>query len=427
MAKISLIRITNIFLLFCLVFGFKLPILNSTYLAGFIAFLIIIITPGRFKVLLNFISKKYVLSLILLTFLIVVVNILIAFFHGSYDFSIAKQMIGNLPVLVCSIFVFVVIFPTMTREKDIIKIIIDIFVIQSMVIISAFLFPSILEIVEMFQYSNSIIGAGNRSNNIFRGFSISGDLFFGLSACYGFVFIFLSKYLLNEKKINFLHVLLLLLIIAANVFIARTGFIGLFFALLLGVFYKSSMSKFKKAKKIVFLISLILLTSWSLAPNRYKEIILNNVLPFAFEFLYSYSNKNQLETSSSNHLLEMYDVQISTKTFLFGDGLFTDSSGHYYRKTDSGYLRQILFGGIFYLGFMIFYQLKIFSYSNVKKRLNKTEKYNLNLFVCFLFIYLLILHIKGLTIGYMRIILIVSWCYFSFINYNKNSSCELTN
>jgi hypothetical protein len=409
--------------MFCLVFGFKLPLLNSTYLAGAIAFALLVIKPQRFSVFWELIKLKYTSVLLLFSLSLAPAAIVIAVLHGTYDFSLATQLMGQFPVLICCLLVCSLIFPSIDDEEKLLKLIITIFVLQSVIIILAFALPSFMSFVQSLQYpESSLKGLGNRNNNVYRGLSISGDLFFGLSACYGLIFIFYSKYLLDKTAIRIKHVLIGLLLIAGNIFVARTGFIALVFALILMLLYKSNQSNFRMIAKILFITICIILVSWFLIPAKFQILIIEYVLPFAFEFLYNFMESNQLETSSTNVLMDMYNIPIDFNTFLFGDGYFSTSNGYYYMKTDSGYLRQILFGGIFYLFFFMIYQYKIFSTNKIRKHLNKKEKYNLLTFTIILSLYFLTIHLKGLTIGFMRMILIISWYYFTFINWK--GSCD---
>lgn len=68
---------------------------------------------------------------------------------------------------------------------------------------------------------------------------------------------------------------------------------------------------------------------------------------WAFEPFVNYFEGNDFSSSSSNHLKTMYFMP-SFKTFLFGDGLYTDPvTNLYYMQTDVGFIRPILFWGIF--------------------------------------------------------------------------------
>lgn len=64
-----------------------------------------------------------------------------------------------------------------------------------------------------------------------------------------------------------------------------------------------------------------------------------------FEGFFNYLDTGQFVTKSTNQLSTMY-VHPSMQTFLYGDGYYT-VLGSYYMQTDVGYLRPLLFWGIF--------------------------------------------------------------------------------
>ena len=67
-----------------------------------------------------------------------------------------------------------------------------------------------------------------------------------------------------------------------------------------------------------------------------------------FELLINYKEGYGFVTDSSDGLLKMYDIKIKFDTFLIGDGFYIDkATGGYYMKNDIGFVRMILYFGIF--------------------------------------------------------------------------------
>ena len=156
--------------------------------------------------------------------------------------------------------------------------------------------------------------------------------------------------------------------------------------------------------KLIFKISIFLVISiflFSLFPE------FNKVFSFAFEvFDKRFGNDN-----STGALMEMWrNTEIGLKTFLIGDGLYTNNNGSYYKHTDIGYHRNILFGGLGFFILLLLYQIYIVS----KPLLQYSNKINLNilLFILILLGYILIIHFKGEVIGISEIFLIVLYLYF---------------
>jgi hypothetical protein len=80
----------------------------------------------------------------------------------------------------------------------------------------------------------------------------------------------------------------------------------------------------------------------------------SETLKWAFEMLNSYVNGEGLVTESSNILFQrMYFTPDSWITIVLGDFHFVNSDGTYYGNTDAGFMRMMLFFGIF--GSALFY------------------------------------------------------------------------
>lgn len=69
----------------------------------------------------------------------------------------------------------------------------------------------------------------------------------------------------------------------------------------------------------------------------------------ALEPIINYINDKGLQSSSSDNLINNMLIFPSDKQILVGDGIYTNDDKSYYMHTDSGYLRQIFYGGILYL------------------------------------------------------------------------------
>ncbi|MGM0407328.1 MAG: hypothetical protein ACQERU_05060 [Bacteroidota bacterium] len=377
------------------------------------------------NILISLLKKKYILQILFFSFLLIPLSATFAVFHNTYDFSIIEHIYSQVPVLLCSLFVFSVISPTIQNENNILKLFITVFVIQSLINIFSFISSDFLSIVQQFQYPELREHAqGNLNAGVFRGLSMAGTLYFGLSASFGLVYLLYTKYILDKQKICILDVLYGILLVIGNFFIARTGFVGLIFSLILLFLYAHPKgTTFKKIAAFTLTFILFVTILFIILPKNIKFLILENVLPFAFEFIYNYKYTGSIETSSTNHLIDMLSIPMDLKTFVFGDGWFTDPSGAYYMHTDSGYFRHILFGGIIYLFYYIFYQSRFFVVKNLKLTpKNKTQ--NIKRFSYVVFGLLIIFHIKGLTIGFNRITLIILFIYYLFLNINISKNIK---
>jgi hypothetical protein len=90
---------------------------------------------------------------------------------------------------------------------------------------------------------------------------------------------------------------------------------------------------------------------------------------FAFEAFFNYIERGEFETSSTDRLQTMYVFPESLKTWLIGDGYFSNPYGDpnfigkyiggYYMGTDVGYLRFIFYFGL--MGLLAFSVFMIYS------------------------------------------------------------------
>ena len=118
-------------------------------------------------------------------------------------------------------------------------------------------------------------------------------------------------------------------------------------------------------------------------------------IDWLLEPILNYFKNGKIESASTNSLGKMYEnFSPSDKTLLLGDGywLGLDGSG-YYGKTDVGFMRNILYGGVFYtllLYFLIVIFL-FFLFFNLKQ--NKTKGAGFLTFV--MFIQFMLFELKG--------------------------------
>src|SRR5690606_38149554 len=117
--------------------------------------------------------------------------------------------------------------------------------------------------------------------------------------------------------------------------------------------------KFLQFLTIFLLIGLGGLSIYWVLPFEIQSLVTGTLLPFAFEFLYSYFDEGTLTTVSTDMLSEMY-FTIDWQTFIFGDGKYINPDGSYYLYTDAGYMRNILFYGIFGTMVLFAYHLLFF-------------------------------------------------------------------
>lgn len=408
-----LIQSYNILILFLLVFGFHISGINTRIIAGCLV-LIICCLKGELSKTINILLKKPFRWLVIGTGLYSLIILIITYLHFHSDIAYFQGVFRIFILLVICAFFWISLSDN--RKSEIEKYLIYIYVVQSIIIIIAFLSPSFFQIVQMFQYEN-VQDVANRYlvRSVYRGLALSGDQFFGLSASFGLMMIFVVNNYVNSA--NFKWLIVLFLLTFSNMFVGRTGFVGLGFSFLFLFLYPNKPPWI--ITRMLLYIFFVLFSFVLLFPSV-LQVLQDVVFPYAFQLYYNYVQYGSFSSSSTDRLFEMYEESnFGFITILIGDGLFLQPNGSYYKSTDSGYMRQIFYGGIFFLLYTIAFYAKLLfkiSYNFFAVKIFQMDKASRLLSVV-IFLYSLVLHFKGLTLMYCpEIMILVFFYYFRLIH-----------
>ncbi len=375
-------------LMFMYIFSFKIYLFfDSTIFVGIIMGYFYITKAEYRRRILNGIKNKYVININICLILLMVLSGVSLLINGSSDFTYLKTLIHLYLNLFIGYFVFCY-YDFKGRKEDILNHILLAFFIQSCLQWFFFIFPSISKIFNIFRTESMILN--NIKYSGYRGLALSSTGFFGLSSAYGVISIlFFSKhntlYEFGIKKYIFL-----LIMYSGTFFAGRTGFIALPFVLVLTIMdIKQNSGKYsnKSLYKNIMIAFCALVGIFIITYNIPK---FKNMYNYAFELVQNVFDGKGFFTTSTDKMFKMYDVDISSKTLIYGDGKYTVSSAggnHYYQNTDIGYLRKILFFGLPGLLLSIYFEFIIFG---------KNMKININKLV---FLLLLIYELKGEVFG----------------------------
>ncbi|MDA3075954.1 hypothetical protein OFO12_01040 [Campylobacter sp. JMF_04 NA10] len=380
-------KILIVTVLFCMIFAFRLPVLyNSTVLALlFLIFLFILNINICIKNFKKVISNTFTVKLLLVIFFVHFVSILPTIIHSQYDFTYFNKFFGLNISLITTILFFVVFYNYFDRENLIETYIVFIFLMQSIIIMMAYANQNVLNFIQIFQADNAMEQANPEYYEGLRGLSLSTEMFFGLSCGYGLAILLYFKLYIKTKRFSGL---LLMLLSISIFFVGRTVFIGFILALLYMFLCKKKFFMDKQLYKIIFLTIFFAFATYVFMPELWSKI-----------YNASFDLDADSQTGRSLSVLFSYfDVDLDEKLILFGDGLYTNSDGSYYMHTDSGYLREIYYGGIFYCFFILSSQIFIFRSNNTR------DSKVFNLIIIF---YMLILEIKGEVFFTNKIILMM--------------------
>jgi hypothetical protein len=338
-------------------------------------------------------------------------SFLFSVIHFSLDISYSYSFITLFLKVICSFVVVELIYDRNKAIKYYEKIIIYIFVIQSIIQLLAFMNKSIASVLLYFNHAYELYEGYNGG----RGLALSGGTGWPLGLSYGLSFIFYTKvYLLGQKRINFCIVLMGILLVVGTFFSGRSAYFGIIVSVLYFIFYNRK-SIYGKIKMLITLLVLLLLgvLLFCLLFPHIVTVLVEQVFPWAFEFFYRQAERGKLETGSTNRLLEMWEAValITPKIFFLGEGYFTDPvTGTYFHRIDVGYLRNIFYWGM--IGTSIVYCYQIFVFRHILMSHDKEKKQ----FIFWILIYLFGLELKAMTVGFNHFGMTICVIY-SLLNY----------
>ncbi|EMF0918946.1 MULTISPECIES: hypothetical protein [Providencia] len=308
----------------------------------FIAFIFIVYDPWFFQTLRGFILGSIItltflfirkanainirnLKLLLVIAIFLIVSLIPAIVHYTFDFSV---FLMYLRMLLYSILLYFLYLAIPQKSSFILYLKKSIY-FQFLVVILCVLAPGAFQ--DFIFSVHTVEDYFYDSEQGYRLYIFTSMAFFQLSLFFGFVFnFFLNLYL--EKKVNLTP---LLLCFVCGMISGRSFL--LFAAISIFI------SGFNLKLIIASLIAAI--SIYFIAVNFQDNIYIYHAL----EPIINYINDKGLQSSSSDNLINNMLIFPSDKQILVGDGIYTNDDKSYYMHTDSGYLRQIFYGGILYL------------------------------------------------------------------------------
>lgn len=316
-------------LLFLLVFDLHLiGGFGSAIITFLVCFLIILVNPSKYIVNANKIFNFFFLFLVSYIFLLFYVAfrvLLNGVSEVSFLFTMSKATLILLATL-CYLIVF--------YNSDLKRNLINIFFFNACICLVFGTFSEYKTLLSLFQYggdSVELIG-----NNEYRNAFLAGSGYFGISSLYGLVFAIVLKIIIDDKNHNFFK---LLVIALAGLFAGRVALICYLIAILYYVFLKFNLrvSLFSLFSLFIFIFILNFFPVFEDVKYWLSEMFVDN---------------NLSQSESFSQFSETFSLPSSELTLLFGDGLYGNSE-EYYGGSDSGYIRNIYFGGVFYLFFLL--------------------------------------------------------------------------
>ena len=175
-------------------------------------------------------------------------------------------------------------------------------------------------------------------------YSISGFAAFTYSSIFS-VAVIVAAYLLVTPTNKRNGLIQFIMIVLGCLFYGRVTFFGIVAALMFILF-----SKCKIDKLIRILSTLIVSGVGGILLINYISTINDDFLvwkEWAFAFVKQLFIEGEVTDYSVKSMFENMYFLPSFETFILGDGMYTNADGSYYMSTDVGYMRIILYSGVF--------------------------------------------------------------------------------
>lgn len=359
-----------------------------------------------FTLLVGFKRKLYIDRTYILFLIIGVIMAVLSWiplqWSSSPDTYYVKRSINILFYSAGFYFVFHFInqFVTPLTIGKLIDFIILIVTFQAVVSFYMFLTPDSYEKMLSYVRTENIEGVIKRLHLLeVRMLGISNS-FFLASTNYGIHYLILclvpycSTSYLHNKKI--LYYSLCAIIGVAGILSGRTVIVALVLVagFLCVMESRRFVAFFLRSFKIVIAFIVLLVLSFIIIKQYIDLKRYERIVGWAFEVFISYMEKGEVETTSTDAMISMYRWPEDLKTWFLGHGLFFNSDGSYYMRSDVGYVRLVYYFGIFGTLFFTFTQ-GAFAYIAATYYSSRAFK----VFMFFLFLWVLILNLKGLSDG----------------------------
>ena len=390
-------KIITILVLFFFVFGipfYNVP-LNSSKLT--VIFLIIYYLVKKIRC--KDISFKFNKDILFISFWIIisiVLSLLSNILNGTNDFYIAYSFLLMLIETLLGSYLLYILFLKRYKFYDILNFFIAIALLQSIIILGMF----VSEFIREFIYSIANLNAEQLMQRYggFRGFGLAGSVTYDLAFFISIPLMFISYLLSQSKKDKAYYISAWIFIVFAIFMTGRTGWVGIAFSLLILLYNfksKNALNSMVKFISILFILTIILsIVLKNYYPEAYN-VLIYSIVPYAFEMFINFYETGSFSVHSMEILENMYFLP-SLKTLIIGDGYFKNPFGFgYYMHVDAGYLRMILFYGVF--ASLVLYIMYIYIFLKIYFKTKIYKKFNI--VILMLCLYYFIVQWKGVIMS----------------------------
>ncbi|HJE03303.1 MAG TPA: hypothetical protein K8U92_05430 [Aliarcobacter thereius] len=379
--------------LFFFIFGPNIDALplSTARIVWFLMLFIIIIQIFKATKISFTISRKILIvsfSLIVLSLVAFGFNIV----HNTTDYTIRNVFIG---ILIESLFGSVMYYWIFLRGKPLIyifKLLVFVALLQAVFIFLMLFIAPLREFI--FSLTQSTANEVFARYGGFRGLGFAHSTTYDLAMFMSITMMFISYFIIYPQTLQnttrksiciSCWVFIWIILFAAVLMTGRSGLLGIFLSILLLLF---GFKKYSTLKGIFYFSLFFIILGTTMHFIFSGNPVYERIFKFAFELFINFFQNGEFRTGSSDVLLNKMYFYPGDKTFLFGDGYWVDPTGvGYYMHTDAGFMRHILFYGIF--SSVLFYLLYMYIFKNIFSLAYK------NNILKILFISILIIFVAG--------------------------------
>lgn len=405
--------------LFCYVFSFYIFMFPTSMLIAIPLIICVCVSKDWMKCFLEIWGKKYIIHSFIFLLGICTFCFFITFFYRQYDFSLLIILYTQIVHFVCATLFFSFLKIKQISFNEICDGYVNIFVAQTFIELIASMIKPIGNAVRFFNHydPSTVVGLGSRV----RGYALSAATTYHLSLVYGVAFIIYIKTLIESSKITYKKIIQGCLLVVGVFFAGRTGFVGIglagiYFLLTSRIVIKRKLTAIRKLFVVIFLS---ISSLFMFASEDLRVLVVDNLIPYAFEFIYNKSDSGKIETASTNELKSMWEKDFDDYELVLGSGKYVDEKG-YYMKVDPGFLRHLLYGGIIFYFLLWCYHLFL---NFPLKYYNRRDYY----IFFIIFIYFFIMDFKGVTLAVNKFAFVTSLLFgysYLYLPHKKENSCE---
>lgn len=327
------------FFLFVFIYGLSISSLNID-ITIFLNLIMLCFSVFIFKD--GFVISKGILCLFLFLLIDVSICIIVPILYNTYDFDILKTKI-NLLVSLFNVYSISFYLNKYYSKSYIYSILTVVLIVQSIIICLSLLNPDFGAFIGYISKSSSSVERMLSKYSGARGLGLTTFTAFGLSIILGLQLLVLCYSYVKNYISTHLFIVTLVLSTIASLSAGRTAFLGLLLGLITLAFTKKS-SRNLILSVVGFTLSIMYLLTIDV--KSIESPSLSVLYNYALEPILNYKSGQGLATTSTVGLQNMY-FKLTNNQFFFGDGLYSGPDGTYYLGTDAGYMRFILFYGVF--------------------------------------------------------------------------------